>query len=179
MAEPDPQQAERHQTLKNWEKREQRRALHADEIPGPLAPCRFRLPGNGAEIRVEAHLVQVFAEGFACLRSAGGPAAAAEGAAPLYWLVRDGLHWEEYLPRIVRCYRLGQPVPFGFRPLKKLSPDLVDHLALLTGPSLIPIFNRMREEGLLPKLRALSPETLPAPLVWASLRQGFQDFRKA
>lgn len=165
---------DRHLALKRWERARQLSALEREPVlSGPAAMCRF--PGEGTEVRIPVFIVELFAKDLACVKVCEEPPPG--GSAKSYWLVRGGVQWVEYLPKIVDRYRQGAPLPSPFRPRRKLAGDLVARLAALPGSALPEVFASLREAGLLPPLLPLTRESCPACLPWDQLRAYFLDFK--
>jgi hypothetical protein len=120
--------------------------------------------------------VEIFAKDLVCVKACEDPAP--EGLPGPYWLVRGGISWENYLPRIVGHYRLGLPVPLAFRPVRKLGGELLARLETLPREALPEVFAKMRARGLLPVLHVLSQATCPSCLAWDRMRALFQDFKE-
>lgn len=165
---------ERHLALKRWERARQLAALERDPVlSGPAALCRF--PGETGEFRIPVFIVQIFPKDLACVKVCEDPPP--PGMAGPFWLVRNGIQWEDYLPRIVDRYRYAASLPEPFRPRRKLAGDLVARLAALPGSALPEVFATLREAGLLPPLLPLTQSTCPACLPWDQLRSLFLDFK--
>lgn len=163
-----------HRAMKRWERARQWEGLRKEpDNAGPLAWCRVR-PAGGPD-RVPVRLLALYAGDFAYVRAAGE--AAPPGAPGHAWMTRGGIDWEGYLPAIVRQYALGRPVPPSFAPVRKLPTELIDRLAGLPARALPEVFAKLRDEGLLPVLPALSRGTRPEGLPWEDLRARFLDFR--
>ena len=176
---------EDHRALKRWEKAKQMAGVNAQpELAGPTAQCRVRTAASGAQSgadygseepdRIPVFVVYLFAKDLVCVKAVREPVP--EGVPGPWWLVRGGIRWEDYLGGIVRHYSLGLPVPFPFKPIRKIATDIVSHLGSLPGTALPPVFDKLRETGLLPALPALSRDTCPETLPWENLRGSFQDF---
>lgn len=165
---------ERHLALKRWERARQLAALEREPaLSGPAALCRT--PGSGEDVRIPVFIVDIFAKDLACIKVCETPPPG--GPSGSYWLVRGGVQWDIYLPKIVDRYRSGTPVPAPFRPRRKLPGDLVDRLSALPGGSLPEVFACLREAGFLPRVQALTRETCPACLPWDQMRAYFLDFK--
>lgn len=163
-----------HRALKRWERARQLEGLRQEPTgAGPLAWCRVRA-ANGPD-RIPVRLLALFAGDFAYVRAA--EEAAPAGVPGPAWLVRGAIEWESYLRQIVRHFGLGRPVPAEFGPVRKLPSELLERLGSLPDRALPDIFAKLRSEGLLPPLRALSRETCPPGLPWEDLRARFQDFK--
>ncbi len=167
--------SEEHRRLKLWEKRRQREVSADNDFPGPTVPCRLRLADKQEPQWIDVHLVKLFQEGLACV--CGPESGPRVGTAGGYWMVRDGLDWETFLPRVLQCWQNGQSVPKQFQPLRKLGSPLLRGLLQLPTTRLSEAFERMRSGGLLPALPKLSQSTCPAQLDWRGIRLNFQDFR--
>lgn len=144
-------------------------------LSGPAALCRVPGPGNGGEIRIPVFIVDIFAKDLACVKVCEEPPPG--GPPGSYWLVRGGVQWDAYLPKIVERYRLGTPVPAPFRPRRKLPGDLVERLSALPGSVLPEVFASLRGAGLLPPMPDLTRESCPPCLPWDQLRAYFVDFK--
>lgn len=164
-----------HRALKRWEKARQWAAVKGDpELAGPPAWCRVKPVSKDGEPRVPVHIVHLYSGDLTCVKAYGE--SAPEGLSGSYWLVRGGIRWEDYLRGIVRHYALGRPVPAPFRPVRKIGSEIIDHLGTLPDTALPPVFEKMRETGLLPRLEILSRENCPQALAWDTIRASFQDF---
>lgn len=165
---------DRHLALKRWEKARQLAALEREPmLSGPAALCRFLR--KEMEVRIPVFIVDIFTKDLACVKLCEEPPAG--GSDPSYWLVRGGVQWEEYLPKVVDRYRQGASLPAPFRPRRKLAGDLVARLAALPGSALPAVFASLRDSGLLPTVRPLTRENCPACLPWEQLRAYFLDFK--
>jgi hypothetical protein len=163
-----------HRALKRWERAKQMAAVRSDpDLTGPPALCRIK-GGAGDLERIPVFVVAMFAKDLTCVKAVREPVP--EGVPGAWWLVRGGIRWEEFLIGIVRHYTLGLPVPYGFRPVRKLGSEIVSQMAGLPGTALPQVFAKLRDSGLLPGLPALSRETCPSALPWENLRACFQDF---
>jgi hypothetical protein len=167
---------EGHRALKRWERSRQLEGLrHEPEEAGPLAWCRVRASeGPG---RVPVRLLALFAGDFAYVRTVGE--AAPPGVPGPAWLTRAAIEWDGFLRRILLHYAQGRPVPAAFIPIRKLPSELMDRLRGLPDRLLPEIFLKLRGEGLLPALPALSRASCPPGLPWEDLRARFQDFKEA
>lgn len=165
-----------HRDLKRWERARQLEGLRQEtESTGPLVWCRIR--SVGVSDRIPVRLLALFEGDFAYVRAAGE--AAPPGVPGPAWLVRGAIEWEAYLPLIIRHYGMGRAVPATFAPIRKLPRELLDRLGSLPNDALPAVFAKLRSEGLLPALPALTRGTCPAGLPWEDLRARFQDFRDA
>jgi hypothetical protein len=165
---------ENHRALKRWERAKQMSAVRADpDLTGPAAQCRIKGGEAGLE-RIPVYIVAVFAKDLTCVKSIREPVPT--GVPGVWWMVRGGILWEPFLIDIVRHYTLGLPVPFAFRPVRKIGSEIVAQMRGLPGSALLSVFAKLRESGLLPPLPALSRETCPVALPWENLRACFQDF---
>lgn len=172
---------ERHLAMKRWERARQRAVLEREPVlRGPAAICRVRNPVLGlaetAEREIPVFIVEIFAKDLVCVKACEEPAPV-ETPAP-FWMVRGGISWTAYLPRIVGQYRLGLPVPPPFQPRRKLGGELIARLESLPAALLPEVFAKLREAGLLPTPRLLSQATCPSILAWDRMRSLFQDFRE-
>lgn len=166
---------ESHRALKRWEKARQWATVKADpELAGPTAWCRVKTVSPEGTDRVQAYIVHLFAGDLTCLKAFGDTAPA--GLSGSYWLVRGGIKWDEYLRGVVRHFSLGRPVPAAFRPLRKIGSEIIDHLGTLPDAALPPVFEKLRETGLLPRIEVLGRENCPTALAWDTIRASFQDF---
>jgi hypothetical protein len=166
---------DRHRALKRWERARQWAALEKEpELVGPAASCRFKRPTGGSD-RIPVFIVEIFAKDLVCVKTCAEPCP--PDAPGPFWLVRDGIDWAEYLPRVIRHYRVGLPVPVPFRPLRKIGGELVSRLESLPTASLPEVFGKMREGGLLPRAQPLTQATCPSCLPWDRIRSLFQDFK--
>lgn len=164
---------ERHRALKRWERAKQMAAVRAEpELTGPPAWCRVK--GIDKEARFPVYIVSMYAKDLTCVKSCRETVP--DGIRGQWWLVRGGIRWDEFLRGIVRHYRVGLPVPGPFRPVRKIGSQIVDQLETLPDSALPPVFDKMRETGLLPALSILSRETCPQALPWEDIRACFQDF---
>jgi hypothetical protein len=168
---------EKHRALKRWERARQMASLSREmEEAGPAAPCLVR--GSKGEIQsVSVFILEIFSQDLVCVKSILDTPL--EGAPALYWLVRGGIDWVGYLPRIVLHYRQGLKVPRPFRPIRKLGGELVARLEAVPPRELPKVFEHLRASGLLPAARPLSQETCPPCLAWDRMRSLFQDFKAA
>ena len=167
---------EQHRALKRWEKARQLSAVRSEpHLAAPLAQCRIRPEGADPEARTPVYIVAMFAKDLTCVKAFGD--AAPEGLPGAYWLVRAGIRWEDYLPGIVRHYRVGLMVPGPFRPVRKIAPEIITQLESLPDRVLPEVFAKLRESGLLPTLPSMSRETCPQALPWENIRACFQDFQ--
>jgi hypothetical protein len=165
---------EGHRALKRWERSRQLEGLRQEpEEAGPLAWCRVRAT-EGPD-RVPVRLLALFTGDFAYVRTVGE--AAPPGVPGPAWLTRGALEWEDFLRRILLQYSLGRAVPAAFAPVRKLPSELIDRLRGLPDRVLPEIFSKLRGEGLLPGLPALSRASCPPGLPWEDLRARFQDFK--
>lgn len=166
---------DRHRSLKRWERARQLAALEKEpELVGPAAPCRLQVP-SGQALRIPVFIVEIFAKDLVCVKACAEPGPP-EAPGP-FWLVRNGIDWAEYLPQVIRHYRAGIPVPAPFRPVRKIGGELVSRLESLPAVSLLEVFAKMREGGLLPPARPLTQANCPSCLPWDRIRSLFQDFR--
>jgi hypothetical protein len=167
---------EGHRALKRWERSRQLEGLRQEpEEAGPLAWCRVRVT-EGPD-RVPVRLLALFAGDFAYVRTVGE--AAPPGVPGPSWLTRGAIEWEDFHRRVLLHYGLGRAVPAAFSPIRKLPSELIDRLRGLPDRFLPEIFLKLRSEGLLPALPALSRASCPPGLPWEDLRARFQDFRVA
>jgi len=163
-----------HRALKRWERAKQMAAVRSDpDLTGPAALCRVRTKAGDQE-RIPVFVVSLFAKDLTCVKAVREPVP--DGVPGAWWLVRGGIRWEEFLRGIVRHYTLGLPVPYAFKPQRKIGSEIVSHLGTLPDAALPPVFAKLRESGLLPLLPALSRETCPETLPWENIRACFQDF---
>ncbi len=169
---------DRHLALKRWERARQLAALEREPVlSGPAAMCRFPGAGAEAEVLIPVFIVDLFAKDLACIKVCEEPPPGGSGKS--YWLVRGGVQWVEFLPKIVDRYRLGAPLPGPFRPRRKLAGDLVSRLSALPGSNLPEVFASLREAGLLPPLLPLTRGNCPPCLPWDQLRAYFLDFKSS
>jgi hypothetical protein len=167
---------EGHRALKRWERSRQLEGLRQEpEEAGPSAWCRVRT--SGGPDRVPVRLLALFSGDFAYVRAVGETAP--PGVPGPAWLTRGAIEWEDFLRRILMHYSLGRPVPAAFAPIRKLPSELMDRLRGVPDRVLPEIFHKLRGEGLLPALPALSRASCPSGLPWEDLRARFQDFREA
>ena len=165
---------ERHMAMKRWERARQLATLERDPVlNGPAALCRF--PGGAEDIRIPVFIVEIFTQDLACVKVCEEPAPS--GLAGPFWLVRGGIQWEEYLPKVVDRYRQGAATPFPFRPLRKLGGELVARLAALPASALPEVFAALREAGLLPRLASLDAGELPVLPALGSATGPFPGFQ--
>lgn len=163
--------------MKRWERARQLATLDRDPVlTGPPAHCRVDAGHGETQARIPVFIVEIFPKDLVCVKSCEDPAPA--GVPGPFWLVRGGIEWSEYLPRVVVHYRLGHPVPPPFRPLRKLGGDLVSHLEALPGKSLPEVFEKMRGSGLLPQLQPLTQANCPSCLAWEQMRALFRDYKE-
>lgn len=164
-----------HRALKRWEKAKQMASVRGEaELAGPAALCRVKTR-DGDQERIPVFVATLFAKDLACVKAVREPVP--EGVPGVWWLVRGGILWEEYLRGIVRHYSLGLVVPHSFRPVRKIGSEIVSHLGALPDTALPQVFDKLRDSGLLPRLPDLSRETCPETLPWENIRACFQDFQ--
>jgi hypothetical protein len=167
---------EGHRALKRWERSRQLEGLRQEpEEAGPLAWCRIR--ASVGPDRLPVRLLALFAGDFAYVRTVGE--AAPPGVPGPAWLTRGAIEWEDFLRRVILNYSLGRAVPAPFAPLRKLPSELIERIHVLPDRVLPELFSKLRDEGLLPGLAALSRATCPPGLPWEDLRARFQDFKGA
>lgn len=177
---------DQHRGLKRWERARQLAGLEADpDLISPLAWCKIHpiqalnktdraLTEITEPEKTRVYIVRVFAKDLVCVHaSTESPSAGIPWAC---WLVRNGINWMDYLAEIVRHYVRGLEVPEPFRSKKKLAKILIAKLEMLPSRDLPPIFQKMRETGILPFLPILDRGNCPTALPWGNLRACFQDF---
>lgn len=170
---PDFDAANRHQSLKRWERFEQRAALKRrarESLAAPL-PCFWREP-SGRVVAAPAQVLALFEGGLMLVRFTG-PLEAEAGLRVL----RDGIPWEHWGPFLLRAYRRDAAVPEAFRPRRRLPPDWLDKAEAWSAADQRLFFERLRAAGLLPPLAKISAEGVTPWLRWEEVRERFVDFR--
>jgi len=169
---PDFDASHRHQSLKRWERFEQRSALkrRARESAAPPLPCFWR-EASGAVITAPAQVLALF-EGDLMLVRFTGPLEAEAGVRVL----RGGIPWEQWAPFLLRAYRQSAAVPEAFRPRRRLPPDWLEKAETWSASDQRLFFERLRASGLLPPLQKIREELVAEWIRWDDVRGRFVDF---
>ena len=140
---------------------------------GPLADCRFYDSGSKKIYAVQVYIVKKFQDDFTCVSFGKGSFFFGNNG---FWMVRNGVFWEEYLQKIIKYYEYERPVPLQFCLVKRVPQDLLNAFKRLSGKELIDVFKKLRRTGYLPVLPTLQISTCPKELNWRTLRKNFQEF---
>jgi hypothetical protein len=92
-----------------------------------------------------------------------------EGMARDRYIVRN-LPLEPFLRKVIAGWGAAEKPIFVFKPAQRLPQPVLNALIQLKGPDLESAFAKLREQGLLPRLRTLSRKTWPRELPWDSAR---------
>ena len=187
-----------HRALKRWERAKQFSALESDPVlSSPLAWCKVKADeASGDEASgdepsgdqglgeseattelIRVYIVKLFVKDFVCVK-AHLELLPNSVHAPV-WLVRGGIDWPHYLKEIVSHYQQGLSVPENFKPVKKITAELLTKLGENAEEDLPLVFEKLREAGVLKPLETLSKDTVPLSLPWNNLKAFFQDFNQA
>lgn len=168
-----------HRALKRWERAKQFSVLESEPVlSAPLAWCKVKAESEGdSPSLIRVYIVKLFAKDFVCVK-AHLDALPSTLLAPV-WLVRGGIEWPGYLKEIVGHYQQGLNVPENFKPVKKITAELLSKLAENAVEDLPLVFQKLREAGVLKPLETLSKDSLPLSLPWNNLKAFFQDFNPA
>jgi hypothetical protein len=172
---PDFDASHHHQSLKRWERFEQRASLRrrARESEAPPLPCYWREP-SGNLITAPAQVLALF-QGDLMLVRFTGPLEAEAGTRVL----RGGIPWDQWGPFLLRAYRRDAAVPEAFRPRRRLPPDWLEKAEAWRPSDQRLFFERLRAAGLLAPLQKISGEGVSAWMRWEEARERFVDFREA
>ncbi len=161
--------------IKRWEKSQQLKTLQNENFSGPLALCPYR-DHSGEIVSLPVFIVRMYQKELCCVKPCLVHSPLLQ--IPPYWITRQGIDWENYLPAILKAYRYDAEVPSDFVPLRKISETLLANFEKLLPRQLPEVFQKMRDNGLLRKLDPLLQNTYPSVLNWANRKMYFQDFRK-
>ncbi len=140
---------------------------------GPVAECRFRPPTGGPIVTTKVWIRRLYQQGFCCVESVHPNFSfGREGV----WVVKNGILWQSYLPIILHGYILQQPLPFQFRPVKRIPEEIIEKGEALSSEHLQAFFTRLRQAGFLSSLPKLNAKTCPKELNWKNMRPDYQGF---
>jgi len=92
-----------------------------------------------------------------------------DGITREHWIVRD-LPLGPFLKKILNSWQRGEKMPPPFRLRKRLAPELLAYLACLPDKELTQVFDKMRQEGMLPVQKVLNRRTWPPEIPWETAR---------
>ncbi len=141
---------------------------------GPACQALFRDPETSDIKELDVWLMNIF-NGDICCVFCNDPTI--KFGANGFWLLRNGIDWECFLPKIVKCYQFNLDVPKDFYPKKKITNELLENMIRLNGSHLIQIFQKLRLSGILPPTINLTSNTCPEYFRWSNVRKFFQDFK--
>lgn len=140
---------------------------------GPFVQCSFKNPESGATSSVKVVVIKLFQDNFTCVRAVDSHVTFGRDGC---WLVRNGIHWPDFLSGVLFRYRGGLRVPWQFIPLKRIPDEILAAGEKLHGRAIVPFFTRLRQTNFLPALPSLKASTCPPQLKWKTLRRDFQSF---
>ncbi|MGL1901130.1 MAG: hypothetical protein OCC49_03260 [Fibrobacterales bacterium] len=85
---------------------------------------------------------------------------------PRLFFVRGGINWHAYLQGLTDCWKYHFPVPYQFKFLKKVHPDIIENFSFLPFKEKQVVLESLRHNRFLPKLRMLKNGNQPKDLDW-------------
>lgn len=177
---PDFHQQDRHASLKRWERGAQRAAWsqRASESLAPPLPCPWReRPADASTLR-PARVLALFSGELGVVRFLHRvDDATGEGTEAGIRVIRGGIPWEQWAAVILTAWRNAAPVPDPFRLRQRLPPQWLEQALAASPADQAAFLAKLREGGLLPPLRPVSPEAVASWLRWDEMRGRLIDLK--
>lgn len=172
----DDMARERHLGLKRYERGAQRAAWRArgdEEAASPL-PCPWRAHASAPVEHRPARLLGLFAGDVYVVRflhDAPEPTGVR--------ILRGGIPWEAWAPRILAAWRDNLAAPGPFRPLRRLPPEWIEAATGASPSDQRAFLDRLRASGLLPAARTINAADTAGWFDWNEARGRLMDFGPA
>jgi hypothetical protein len=131
-------------------------------MKGPLLTIPVYSSEQSAVVQRSGYLKDLYSEGVAYIE-------ASDNLKPEGFFIKNGFDLDFYLGRMVLAWQGNLRVPAPFRPRKRIPVKILDNLAQMDPLSRFETINGLREAGILPRLKKLSPGTQPEELDWSAV----------
>ena len=133
--------------------------------PGPALVCRVM--GKSGPVERIARVRRVYRNDVLALEACDDP-----DLSPRIFFAKEAVDWQKLTDWVLMAWSGGRmALPPGFRPLRRVSDELLERLKALPAEGRRKAIARMRETGFLPAALELAPATAPGGLSFSEIRE--------